>query len=75
MRRGMKGETSLRTVEPLTAIRKHPAAAAFGGAFTAFVFGVMGAIVDGGVVAALMAVVGAAVGAPGAAHIAAAAEE
>ena len=70
----MKGDTSLRTVEPLAAIRKHPGAATFGGAFTGLVFGVMGATIEGGVVGALMAAVGIIIGAPGAAHIAEAAE-
>jgi hypothetical protein len=70
----MKGDTSLRTVEPLVAIRKHPAAATFGGAMTAIVFGVMGATIESGAVGALMALLGAIIGAPGAAHIAEAAE-
>jgi hypothetical protein len=70
----MKIDTSLRTVEPLAAIRKHPRAATFGGAITALLFGVMGATIEGGVVGALMAVLGAIVGAPGAAHVAEAAE-
>jgi len=70
----MKGDTSLRTVEPLDAIRKHPGAATFGGAITGLVFGVMGAPIEGSVVGALMAIVGIIVGAPGAAHIAEAAE-
>jgi hypothetical protein len=70
----MKGDTSLRTVEPLAAIRKHPGAATFAGAFTGLVFGVMGATIEGGAVGALMAVVGIIIGAPGGAHIAEAAE-
>lgn len=71
----MKGDTSLRTVEPLVAIRKHPLAATFGGALTAILFGVMGATVEGGAVGALMALVGAIIGAPGGAHVAEAAEQ
>jgi hypothetical protein len=70
----MKVDTSLRTVEPLAAIRKHPAAATFGGAVTAIVFGIMGATIEGGVVGALMATIGAIIGAPGGAHIAESAE-
>lgn len=70
----MKVDTSLRTVEPLAAIRKHPAAATFGGAMTAIVFGIMGATIESGAIGALMAVLGAIIGAPGGAHIAEAAE-
>ena len=44
----MKVDTSLRTVEPLAAIRKHPVAATFGGAVTAIVFGIMGATIESG---------------------------
>jgi len=70
----MKVDNSLRTVEPLQAIRKHPAAATFGGAITGVLFGVMGATIEGGVVAAAMAIIGVIIGAPGGAHIAEAAE-
>ena len=70
----MKSDTSLRMVEPLAAIRKHPAAAMVGGAITAIVFGVMGATIESGAVGALMAVLGAVIGAPGGAHIAESAE-
>ena len=70
----MKGDTSLRTVEPLAAIRKHPVAATFGGAVTAMVFGIMGGTIEGGAVGEVMAALGAIVGAPGGAHIAEAAE-
>ncbi len=70
----MKRDNSLRTVEPLAAIRKHPAAAALGGVLTAVIFGTMGAVAEGGVVGAVMAMVGAIIGAPGAAHVAEATE-
>jgi len=70
----MKGDTSLRTVEPLAAIRKHPIGATVGGAATAIVFGIMGATIESGVVGALMAALGAIIGAPGGAHIAEAAQ-
>jgi predicted lipid-binding transport protein (Tim44 family) len=66
----MKGNTSLRTVEPLAAVRKHPMAATVGGLCTAIVCGLMGTLAEGGVVGMLMAAIGAIVGAPGAAHIA-----
>lgn len=71
----MKRDTSLRTVEPLAAIRKHPGAATVGGVITALCFGAIGAAVDGGVVGVVMAALGAIVGAPGGAHMAEAAEE
>jgi len=70
----MKVDNSLRTVEPLHAIKRHPAAATFGGAITGVLFGVMGATIEGGVVAAAMAIIGVIIGAPGGAHIAEAAE-
>lgn len=71
----MKGhDNSLRTVEPLAAIRKHPAAATLGGVLTAIIFGTMGAVAEGGMVGAVMALLGAVIGAPGAAHVAEAAE-
>jgi hypothetical protein len=66
----MKVDTSLRTVEPLQAVKKHPRAAALGGAITALLLGVMGTAIVGPVVGVLMAVIGAAIGAPGAAHMA-----
>ena len=70
----MKSEASLRTVEPLEAIKKHRAAATFGGVFTAVFFGLMGAAGGGAEVGFVMAAVGAMIGAPGGAHIAEAAE-
>jgi len=71
----MKGNNNaLRTVEPLAAIRKHPAAAMLGGVLTAIIFGTMGAVAEGGMVGAVMALLGAVIGAPGAAHVAEAAE-
>ena len=70
----MKVDNSLRTVEPLHAIKRHPAAATFGGAITGVLFGVMGATIEGGVIGALMAIIGVIIGAPGGAHIAEAAE-
>jgi hypothetical protein len=71
----MKVDTSLRTVEPLAMVRKHPTAAMVGGAATALAFGAIGAVVDSGVVGVVMAVIGAIIGAPGAAHLADAQEE
>ena len=71
----MKDNTSLRTVEPLAMIKKHPGAAVFGGVITALAFGTMGAVIEGGVVGVVMAALGAIVGAPGAAHVAEAAEQ
>jgi hypothetical protein len=71
----MKGNTSLRTVEPLAAVRRHPMAATVGGLCTAIICGLMGTLAEGGLVGMLMAAIGAAVGAPGAAHIAEDAEE
>ena len=66
----MKGNTYLRTVEPLAAIRKHPMAATVGGLCTAIICGLMGTLAEGAVVGMAMAAIGAVVGAPGAAHIA-----
>jgi uncharacterized membrane protein YjjP (DUF1212 family) len=70
----MRSNTSLRMVEPMAMIRKHPSAATAGGIFTAFVCGVFATMVEGPWVGALMAMVGAIIGAPGAAHLAEAAE-
>ena len=66
----MKGNTYLRTVEPLAAIRKYPMAATIGGLCTAIICGLMGTLAEGGLVGMAMAAIGAVVGAPGAAHIA-----
>ena len=70
----MKVDTSLRTVEPLEAVKKHPAAAMFGGVITAIFLGMMGTVGGGPVVGVLMAVAGAIIGAPGGAHVAESAE-
>ena len=70
----MKVDTSLRTVEPLEAVKRHPAAATFGGVITAVFLGMMGAVGGGPVVALLMAVAGVLIGAPGGAHVAESAE-
>ena len=71
----MKNTNSLRTVEPLAAVKKHPRAAAAGGAITAILCGVMATVVGGPVAGFMMAIIGAVVGAPGGAHLAEAAEE
>ena len=65
----MKADTSLRTVEPLQAVRKHPRAATMGGAITALLLGVMGTAIVSPVVGVLMALIGVCIGAPGAAHL------
>lgn len=66
----MKVDTSLRTVEPLQAVKKHPRAATVGGVITALMLGAMGTVIVGPGVGVLMAVIGACIGAPGAAHMA-----
>jgi len=66
----MKIDTSLRTVEPLEAVKKHPRAATLGGTITALLLGVMGTAIVGPGVGVLMAVIGVCIGAPGAAHMA-----
>ena len=66
----MKRDTSLRTIEPLAMVRKHPMAASVGGLCTAIVCGLMGTLAEGGLVGAVMAAIGAIIGAPGAAHLA-----
>lgn len=71
----MKNTNSLRTVEPLAAVRKYPRAAAFGAAITAIICGVVATAIGGAGVGLLMAVVGAMIGAPGAAHLAEDAED
>jgi len=71
----MKNTNSLRTVEPLAAVRKYPRAAAFGAVVTAVVCGVTATVVGGPGVGLLMAVIGAMIGAPGAAHLAEDAED
>jgi hypothetical protein len=70
----MNGNTSLRTIEPLAMIRKHPLAATIGGVCTGIICGVMGMLAEGPVVGAVMAAIGALFGAPGAAHVAESAE-
>ncbi len=67
-------DASLRTVEPLVAVKKHPRAAMVGGAVSAIVLGGFSMIVGGPVAGVLMAAVGAIIGAPGGAHLAEAAE-
>jgi len=67
----MKANTSLRMVEPLSAVRKHPQAALAGGIVSAVVLGGFSALVGGPVAGVLMA----AVGAPGGAHLAESAEQ
>ena len=71
----MKNTNTLRTVEPLEAVRKHPRAAAFGGAVTGIVCGVVATLIGGPGVGLMMAVIGAMIGAPGAAHLAEDAED
>jgi hypothetical protein len=65
-----RNNTSLRTIEPLAMVKKHPMAAAVGGLCTAIVCGMMGTLAEGGLVGAVMAAIGAIIGAPGAAHLA-----
>jgi uncharacterized membrane protein len=71
----MNGTNSLRTVEPLAAVRKHPRAAILGAAVTAIACGAMGGVLGGVGAGLMMAVVGAIIGAPGAAHLAEDAED
>jgi len=71
----MKMNTSLRTVEPMAAVRKYPRAAAVGGVVSAIVLGGFSALVGGPVAGMLMAAIGAIVGAPGGAHLAETAED
>jgi hypothetical protein len=66
----MKTNTSLRTVEPLAMVKKHPTAATVGGLCTAVICGLMGTLIEGPGVGAVMAAIGAIIGAPGAAHVA-----
>ena len=70
-----RNTTSLKTFEPLAMVRKHPMAASVGGLCTAIVCGLMGTLAEGGLVGAVMAAVGAIIGAPGAAHLAEDAEQ
>jgi hypothetical protein len=70
----MNTNTSLRTVEPLAAIGKHPTAALMGAVVSAAVLGGWAALVGGPVAGLVMLLVGAAIGAPGGAHLAEAAE-
>jgi hypothetical protein len=70
----MKTNTSLRTVEPLAMVKKHPTAATVGGLCTAIICGMMGTLAEGAGVGVVMAAIGAIIGAPGAAHVADAAE-
>ena len=65
-----RNNTSLKTFEPLAMVRKHPMAASVGGLCTAIVCGMMGTLAEGGLVGAVMAAIGAIIGAPGAAHLA-----
>ena len=70
----MKQQLSLKMLkmpEPLSAVARHPAAAAMGGLVTALVFVVIGADVSGSSVAVLMTLLGIVIGAPGGAYIAA----
>ena len=71
----MKVDTSLRTVEPLEMVKKHPRAATVGGVVTAALLGGMGMLGGGPGVALFMAAVGLCIGAPGAAHMADDADE
>ena len=70
----MKSGNSLRMVEPLAMVRKHPGAAVAGGVVTALLCGLFATLVDGPGVGFVMAAVGVIIGAPGAAHLAEAAE-
>jgi hypothetical protein len=70
----MKRDLVLRTPEPVSAVARHPAAAAVGGVVTGLVFGVMGALGASSAVAVLMTLCGLAIGAPGAAYVAASIE-
>lgn len=71
----MKANTSLRMVEPLAAVRKHPRAAVAGGLVSAVVLGGFSAVVGGPIAGVLMAALGAVIGAPGGAHLAESAEQ
>jgi len=70
----MRSDTSLRTVEPLDAVRRHPRAAMVGGVVSAVVLGGFSALVGGSVAGVLMAAIGVIIGAPGGAHLAEAGE-
>jgi hypothetical protein len=70
----MKANTSLRTVEPLAAVRKHPGAAVVGALVSAASLGGFAALVSGPAAALVMVVMGLVIGAPGGAHLAEAAE-
>ena len=65
---------TLRTVEPLAAVRKHPGAAVVGAAVSAAVLGGFAALVGGPGPGVVMMLMGAMIGAPGGAHLAEAAE-
>jgi len=69
-----RNSTALKTVEPLSMVKKHPTAAMAGGLFTAIACGLMGTLAHGATVGMIMAAIGAIVGAPGAAHVADSAE-
>jgi len=71
----MRGDASLRTVEPLAAVRVHPVAATVGGLVSAIVLGGFAAAAGGAMAGLVMAVVGVIVGAPGGSHIAEAAAQ
>ena len=71
----MKTNASLRMVEPMAAVRKHPQAATAGAIVSAVVLGGFSALVGGPVAGVLMAAVGAIIGAPGGAHIAESGEQ
>lgn len=60
--------------EPFEMVAKHPVAGAIGGIGMALISGLIGAAVTTPLVAILMALIGLAIGAPGAAHVAESAE-
>jgi hypothetical protein len=66
----MKRELALQRLEPLDAVIRHPVAGVVGGVLTALACGGIGAAAGSPTVAILMTLLGFAIGAPGAAHIA-----
>jgi hypothetical protein len=70
----MRGELMPHAPEPFEMVGKHPVAGAIGGIGMALVSGLIAAAVTTPIIAILMAVIGLAVGASGAAHVAESAE-
>jgi hypothetical protein len=70
----MRGDLSLKRPEAVNVLVKHRAAGTVGGILTALICGGFGAAASGPIVAALMAVIGLAIGAVGGASMAESAE-